>query len=123
MQLQVGENISVLGKTGGGNGLGTRLEHRKPRLSSASFPGSHAREREIEVVQAWIAWYFCHVKSAKDRVRVVSCPPRARLPARNRVGSGDETRVRGRRHLNCAWAYETLKRKRNEGSGQPTTLI
>ena len=24
----------------------------------ASFPGSHAREREIEVVQAWRAWYF-----------------------------------------------------------------
>ena len=24
----------------------------------ASFPGSHAPEREIEVVQAWRAWYF-----------------------------------------------------------------
>jgi len=23
-----------------------------------SFPGSHAPEREIEVVQAWRAWYF-----------------------------------------------------------------
>ena len=26
--------------------------------SLASFPGSHAPEREIEVVQAWRAWYF-----------------------------------------------------------------
>ena len=36
----------------------------------ASFPGSHAPEREIEVVQAWRAWYFCHVKNAKDRRQV-----------------------------------------------------
>ena len=27
-------------------------------LFLASFPGSHAPEREIEVVQAWRAWYF-----------------------------------------------------------------
>ena len=28
------------------------------KIKVASFPGSHARECEIEVVQAWRAWYF-----------------------------------------------------------------
>ena len=31
---------------------------RKKSNGIASFPGSHAREREIEIVQAWRAWYF-----------------------------------------------------------------
>ena len=31
--------------------------------------------------------------------------------------------TRGRRHLNCVWAYVTQNRKRNEGSGQLTTCI
>ena len=64
----------------------------------ASFPGSHAPEREIEVVQAWRAWYFL---SREKRQRWTP----------------------GRRHLNCAWAYVTQNRKRNEGSGQLTTCI
>ena len=31
---------------------------RDSGIALASFPGSHAPEREIEVVHAWRAWYF-----------------------------------------------------------------
>ena len=37
------------------------------RSRVASFPGSYAPEREIEVVQAWRAWYFLSPRDKYSR--------------------------------------------------------
>ena len=40
------------------------------QVNLASFPGSSAPEREIELVHAERAWYFSHVSTAKGRAEV-----------------------------------------------------
>ena len=49
---------AVLKAIHAGVGFGSGTETSLMMNSVASFPGSHAPEREIEVVHAWRAWYF-----------------------------------------------------------------